>query len=381
MQPESHYSLVVECLKGIQSDHRQNASSFLKAYFQQNRNIGSRERRAITEDVYAVLRAWCGWQAVAPDLTPLQAVWHYAGRDLDLGPDALCVDLPKKGSLEPSLLKGRFGTGFWEKMSREAPWDLRVNPLIISRDRAWKQLLKTYPDMTITSWSPLGLRLPKQQAPQGHLKDMLAAGALEVQDEGSQLIGLLCDVGPDMRVWDACAGAGGKTLVLGAMMQNSGYLVASDVDVSRLQKAQARMQKAGLFRAQYQLWQHVKQTFDRVLVDGPCSGTGTWRRHPELAMRFKMPDTSKLPMLLKDASTRVKKGGWLIYATCSFLREENQDVVEVFLKDHPDFELSDMAPIWRRVLGIPYPATTPWLQLTPQDHYTDGFFIAIMQRK
>lgn len=373
MRPDSYYQAVIECVEAIRGNHQQTASSFLKSYFQNNRVFGSRDRRAITNDVYAVMRAWCGWQAKAPQLTLAQAVGHYFERKEDEW-----IDLPPEGSLEPSILQGRFSHDFWQAMGQEAPWDIRINPMMTSRDRAWKKLLRTYPEMTPTPWSPWGLRLKETQVPEGLLKEMLDSGALEVQDEGSQLIGLLCDAKPGMRVWDACAGAGGKTLVLGSTMENSGYLVASDRDLVRLQKAQTRMQKAGLHRVQYQAWPHVTQTFDRVLVDGPCSGTGTWRRHPELAMRFEMPDTSQLPSLLHEASKRVNKGGWLIYATCSTLSEENQDVIHAFLDNHHDFALEDLGPIWRRVLGIPYPGHNSWLQLTPLDHYTDGFFVAVM---
>lgn len=374
MPVSAHMQAVVECLEGVQRDDQSSASSFLKSYFQNHRAIGSRDRRAITDDVYAILRLWGGWQAVFPDLTPHQAVYHYMEQ-------TVLPPLSEKGSLEVAPLQGRFDSDFWKAMGEEAPFDLRINPLKTTRDKAWYRLLKQYSDMTLTPWSPLGLRLPKKQAPEGLLKQMLEDGSLEVQDEGSQLVGLLCDAQPHMRVWDACAGAGGKTLLLGACMNNTGCLVASDADLRRLMKAQPRLERAGLYRVQYQALQHVRQTFDRVLVDAPCSGTGTWRRHPELAMRFSMPDAARSIEALQNASEHVKQGGLLIYATCSILHEENEDVIQSFLTKNQHFLLEDIASVWHRVLCAPCPVTTPWLQLTPLDHYTDGFFVAVMRRQ
>lgn len=384
MQLSVRLHAVAECLAGLQEDSQSSASTFLKAYFQARRYIGSHDRRAITEDVYAIMRAWCGWKAIAPSLTPRQAVWHYAGRGnaLDISEDERdLVELPKNGSLEPATLQGRFTGDFWTAMAEPAPLDLRINPLKITRDQAWYRLLPHHPDITPTPWSPLGLRIPSKGTPTGLLKKMLANGILEVQDEGSQLIGLLCDAGPHTHVWDACAGAGGKTMVLGACMQNTGCLVASDGDLTRLMKAQPRLERAGLHRVQYQAWQHVHQMFDRVLVDAPCSGTGTWRRHPELAMRFTLPNTSQQFNILRDASKRVKQDGLLIYATCSILNEENEDIVQTFLDQHRHFQLEDIAPIWRGILETPCPVTTPWLHLSPLDHYSDGFFVAVMRCK
>jgi 16S rRNA (cytosine967-C5)-methyltransferase len=259
-------------------------------------------------------------------------------------------------------------------------------------------------------------------------------GLIEVQDEGSQLVALLADARPGMRVADFCAGAGGKTLAMAAQMKNKGKIVACDVLEGRIARAAVRFTRAGVHNVERRAltserdrW--VKRhagTFDRVLIDAPCTGTGTWRRNPDAKWKLKPSDLEELTDLqrniLDSAWRLVKPGGRLIYATCSLLQEENEAQIEAFLAAHPDFKLVPIADVWKEVLGrsaspdvIPAersesrdPCHAPaalndrmgsgsdrfaavrddskescdmaMLSLTPAQHGTDGFFAAVLQR-
>jgi 16S rRNA (cytosine967-C5)-methyltransferase len=217
-------------------------------------------------------------------------------------------------------------------------------------------------------------------------------GLLEVQDEGSQLAALLADARPGMRVVDFCAGAGGKTLALAAQMQNRGHLVACDISATRLERATQRLRRAGASIVQRQpLSSHrdkwVKRhvgSFDRVLVDAPCTGIGTWRRNPDAKWRLKPEDVTELAALQADilasAQRLVKPGGRLIYVTCSLLAEENELQVERFLGEHADFKLVPIARVWAETVGTASPAEGGMLRLTTARHHTDGFFVAILER-
>jgi 16S rRNA (cytosine967-C5)-methyltransferase len=221
-------------------------------------------------------------------------------------------------------------------------------------------------------------------------------GAIEIQDEGSQLVALMADARPGQEVVDFCAGAGGKTLAMAAAMNNKGRVIASDVLANRLNRAKERFRRAGVHNIQTHPitgetdpWiKRHKGRFDRVLVDAPCSGTGTWRRNPDQRWRSLGPGLADLiPLqgrLLQSASRLVKPGGRLIYATCSMLPAENEDHAEAFLSANPDFTLVPSADVWRTAVwpeGGPEVPTEPYLRLTPATHDTDGFFAALFERK
>jgi len=213
-----------------------------------------------------------------------------------------------------------------------------------------------------------------------------------VQDEGSQLVALLTDAQPGQAVMDFCAGAGGKTLALAAAMKNKGRLVACDTHAARSERAVQRLRRAGV----HNVTRHVlegegdkwlkrqKGTFDRVLVDAPCSGSGTWRRNPDA--KWRLTETGLLELvalqgkILTQASTLVKPGGRLVYATCSLLPEENERQVEAFLAANPDFSLIPITEAWSATVGTECPVPGPYLRLSPAAHNTDGFFVAVMQR-
>ncbi|MGH6929423.1 MAG: RsmB/NOP family class I SAM-dependent RNA methyltransferase, partial [Dongiaceae bacterium] len=237
---------------------------------------------------------------------------------------------------------------------------------------------------------PLGLRVDGR--PPLATLPSFNYGLGEVHDEGSQLAALLVDARPGLRVVDFCAGAGGKTLAMAAAMRNKGHIVACDVLRGRVDRAAVRLTRAGVHNVERRglsterdpwVKRHA-QSFDRVLVDAPCSGVGTWRRNPDAKWRFGKDDLAAVidlqHRILDSAARLVKPGGRLIYATCSLLPSENAGQVTAFLKDHPDFALRPIAEIWPETVGGASPTTGETLQLTPATHETDGFFVAVLER-
>jgi 16S rRNA (cytosine967-C5)-methyltransferase len=276
-------------------------------------------------------------------------------------------------------------------LNEPAALDLRANLLKADRDTAWMALKQENIEAAQTPLSPLGLRV-FERIPLGTL-ETFKSGLIEVQDEGSQLAALLADARPGMRVVDFCAGAGGKTLTLVAAMNNRGHLVACDVSAKRLERATERLRRAGAsivqrvhLSTERDKWvkKHVGG-FDRVFVDAPCTGTGTWRRNPDAKWRLKPKDLEELAALqaeiLDSAQRLVKGGGRLIYATCSLLREEDESQIEQFLETHPDFSLKPIGEVWREVFESEPPHRSHTLRLSPARDGTDGFFVAVMERK
>ena len=238
--------------------------------------------------------------------------------------------------------------------------------------------------------SPTGLRLVGR-----HTLTAVAAfkeGWFEVQDEGSQLVAHLADARPGMAVADVCAGAGGKTLALGAAMAGEGRLVALDVTSARLARAAQRFERAGLGsvetvpldRPDDDWLAQNAGAFDRVLIDAPCSGSGAWRRSPDARWHLtpaRLEDyRAAQRSALETGAELVKPGGRLVYATCSLLREENRDQADAFLERRPAFRSIPMTSVWENSLGGACPSDEATLQLTPAQHDTDGFFIAVFER-
>jgi 16S rRNA (cytosine967-C5)-methyltransferase len=221
-------------------------------------------------------------------------------------------------------------------------------------------------------------------------------GLIEIQDEGSQLVAALVDGRPGMQVMDYCAGAGGKTLAIAAGMNNKGRVVAMDVLETRLDRSAQRLRRAGAHNVERRAidgdnrkWlKRQAGAFDRVLVDAPCTGTGTWRRNPDGRWTLRPEDLAELvpkqAAILDAAQRLVKVGGGLVYATCSVLPAENERQVEAFLERHPDFAIVPVGDVWRDALGSEPPgdiASGPYLRLSPLRNGTDGFFAATLVRR
>ncbi len=430
MLPAARIAAAIELLSAIDNDARP-ADAVASHYFRTRRYIGAKDRRAISERVWGCLRRrarlrwWLAdqqledWprERVIADLVlterldlaaiaPLFPGEHKTPEKLTLedkkliealkGKDIFhhAMPLPVRGEF-PDWIEERLTGLFGEDLPREiallreeAPVDLRVNSLKTDRVSAQAALaaegLKSVP----TPLSPLGLRLPARVAltAQTLFKD----GLIEVQDEGSQLVALLTDAQPGQAVLDLCAGAGGKTLVLAATMQNKGRLIACDTHSGRSERATQRLRRAGVHNVTRRVldpegdkWlKRQNGTFDRVLVDAPCSGTGTWRRNPDAKWRLTEAGLANLVALqtriLDQAAPLVKAGGRLIYATCSLLPEENDRQIENFLARHPDFALLPIPDLWPTLIGGNCPSGGPMLHLTPARHDTDGFFAAVL---
>ena len=291
-------------------------------------------------------------------------------------------------------------------MMTEAPVDIRVNTLLANSTDVIQSLKEEGISVDKCSLVPNGLRLSKRY-PLSNTKGF-RQGWFEIQDEGSQIIANLVGAKPKHRVVDFCAGAGGKTLAIASYMNNKGRIIACDVSEHRLKRAGHRLKRANAFiverrtlsseRDKWVKRQSVSpltteksiesdkgKGFDRVLVDAPCSGTGTWRRNPDHKWRLSMNDIHELTTLqqsiLESSARLVKPGGRLIYATCSILYRENQQQIQTFLETFENFFLVPVPTVWKQENPNPCPVTTDTLQLTPSTHGTDGFFVAILERK
>ncbi|WP_342380992.1 RsmB/NOP family class I SAM-dependent RNA methyltransferase [Myxococcus stipitatus] len=278
-----------------------------------------------------------------------------------------------------------------EAMNERAPLTIRANLLKEDRDALAKRLAAEQVEVKPTPLSPMGLHLETRL--NVFSLTSFREGFVEIQDEGSQLLGMLVDA-PPTRVVDACAGAGGKTLQLAAQMKNRGDLHAMDIDERRLDDLKKRARRAGVHNVRAQLipaegaevdtaLEPLVGKADRVLVDAPCSGTGTFRRKPDARYRLTPEEleqhVARQKLLLERFSRMVKPGGRLIYGTCSVLREENEAVIEDFLSRHPEYTVRPVAELLGAELGEKV-GPGPFLRLAPHTHGTDGFFGAVLVR-
>ncbi len=302
------------------------------------------------------------------------------GEQLDF-PDWLAERLSARMNADDLLVLAR-------ALNSSAPLDLRVNTFKTTRDAVLAQLTAESMNLTPCLYSPIGLRLKNRPFLQKH--PLFLDGSIEVQDEGSQLLGYLLAPKRGEMVVDFCAGAGGKTLMLGAMMRSTGRLYAFDVAEKRLAKLKPRVARSGLSNVHPMLIANENDTrikrlagkVDKVLVDAPCSGLGTLRRNPDLKWR-QTPETveeltQKQAAILASAARLLKPGGRLVYATCSILEEENAAIVNAFLANHADFSRLPANKILADQ-GITLD-TGEDLLLSPSVHGTDGFFAAVLQR-
>jgi 16S rRNA (cytosine967-C5)-methyltransferase len=386
-------------------------------YFFQNERIGSNERALVAETVFGVLRHRLLLEhACAESATPrrmgLAYLFRFGGYNLREIEPVLKRDekewlatvknvktdelpLPVQAEL-PEWLVEKMRASYSDadiltiglSMQQGAPLDVRVNTLLAKREEVLQQLHDKNIEATATPWSPIGIRL-KEKIPLN--KDALfTEGKVEVQDEGSQLLGFLLAPKRNDMVVDFCAGAGGKTLMLSALMNSQGRLYAMDVSEKRLANLKPRLKRSGASNIQPMLISHendlkVKRLagkIDRVLVDAPCSGLGTLRRNPDLKFRQSPASlaelTQKQAAILASASRLLKKGGRLVYATCSILPEENQQIVQAFLAAHPDFILRPAGEVLQQQkIAL---EMGDYLELRPHLHETDGFFAAVLER-
>jgi 16S rRNA (cytosine967-C5)-methyltransferase len=277
-------------------------------------------------------------------------------------------------------------------MHESASLDLRVNTIKATRDEVMAQFAAEPAtgegNVSHTPYSPIGLRMPQRLNIGRHA--LFTEGKIEVQDEGSQLLTYLVTPKRGMMIADLCAGAGGKTLAVGAQMRNTGRLYAFDVSEKRLNNLGQRLKRSGLSNLHAQVianendlkLKRLNGKFDRVLVDAPCTGLGTLRRNPDLKWRQTPEDLAELTVkqanILERAAKLTKVGGRVIYSTCSLLREENEQIAEQFLAKHPEFKLLNAAEILSsQQITLD---TGDYLKLLPHLHQTDGFFAAVFEK-
>ena len=322
----------------------------------------------------------------------LKAIEQLEGQSLtqDEMPVSVRCECPDYAKEKLEFLYGDDFENQLKAMLDPAPLDLRVNTIKIDVDQAQNSLKKDGVETVHTPYSPYGLRTldkPYMSATKAFHK-----GFVEIQDEGSQLISYVCGVKPGMRVLDYCAGGGGKTLGLAAQMEGKGIIFATDNDSRRLEKGRRRYKKADVHNIEVRSledeknrkWlRRQKDAMDVVLVDAPCSSSGTWRRNPDLRWNQYGPSLDEIKKsqteILERVADKVKVGGRLVYATCSLFSEENEEQVEHFLSNHPEYQLLLIPQIWPE--GTPCPVQGEYLRLTPKDHQTDGFFTAVLERQ
>ncbi len=431
MTPAARLSAAIEVLEAIDAN-RSPAQSALKEWGMAHRFAGSGDRAAIAGLVFDTLRrrssgayvmdedtprgrllgalrlergldtdaiaALCNGERFAP--APLSEAERSAldTRTLDDAPPEIAGDYPEW--LDPHLAEA-FGDDRVKEaaaMASRAPLDLRVNTLRTKPEKALAAL--SHLGAQPTPWSPLGLRIvlgADARNPGVHAEEVFIKGGVEVQDEGSQLAALFTQAKPGEQVIDLCAGAGGKTLALAAMMQGKGRLIATDRDKRQLAPIHERLSRAGIHNADIRApkgaenpLSDIKATADLVVVDAPCTGTGTWRRNPDAKWRMR---PGALEVRLKDqvevlerAAALVKPGGRIAYITCSVLPQENGGQIAAFTARHEDFAVVPPAEVIGALgdraaaFGKAVRYSPQGLLMTPLRTGTDGFFVSILHK-
>ena len=428
MTPGARATAAIEVLTNILRHHRP-ALAALADWGRTHRFAGSSDRAAIGDIVLDVLRrknslAWrmdddspralvlaylrfCAGHGLA-EIERLGRERHGFGtlraqerqrlaspRPLSEAPPWVRGDYPRW--LHDSLLRA-FGTeeelvAAMRALATRAPLDIRANTLRTSRERLAEELRRHAP--APTPYSPWGLRFHEDE--RGRLPKLTSElafhrGEFEIQDEGSQIAALLCPVEAGATVLDYCAGGGGKTLALAARMRGRGRIYAYDAELARLSPIVERLRRAGVEDMVELIAPHERERLaplrgqmDMVLVDAPCSGSGTWRRKPDGKWRLREKTLAQRlrtqKQLLDEAAGHVRAGGFLVYVTCSVLPEENADQVQAFLQRNGHFAAEDWRQHAELLQQLPEAAAeSPFLQLHPQQHGTDGFFIAILRK-
>ena len=422
MHPKALLDACAELVRlALKFDHP--TDMIVSKFFRDNRGLGPRERATLSETVYAVLRKKLLFDHFAPSgsgskerrlailgffgprdflksaLTDAEKNWLDQCDKIDVANlmERHRHNLPE-WLVQP--LKEQLGDEFWplvQSLNQPAGFDLRVNALKDKRADVQKELAAAGVQSKPTPYSPLGLRV--QGKPDLSKLECFKRGAFEVQDEGSQLLALLLDAKRGEMVVDFCAGAGGKTLAIGAAMRSTGRLYAFDTSAHRLEALKPRLARSGLSNVHPAAIAHERDDrvkrlagkIDRVLVDSPCSGLGTLKRNPDLKWRQSLKSVEEMAKtqaaILQSAARLVKPGGRLVYATCSLLPQENEAIASAFSASSGDFTPLDVGKVLTqlKVEGAAMLCSggengQKYLRLWPHRHDTDGFFAAVWQR-
>jgi 16S rRNA (cytosine967-C5)-methyltransferase len=420
MTPAARVQACIQILSAIQAGHLPDRA--LHDWGKTHKFAGSGDRRALADTIYDILRhrAFLAW-AMQGDSHPraLVIAWAYhlkkiqkedlehlfsgekyaAGQLIDKERQALNTPLPRKRPFEAIYnmpawmeepLKRALGDDLDHELSllnERAPLDLRVNTLKVTLQEVIDAFDRQGIDVEKTAYAPSGLRMVSPVSLKGN--SLYEQGHIEVQDEGSQLASVLLNPVAGESVLDYCAGGGGKTLSLAALMENKGEIIASDLSEKRLQSIKSRAERAGvtIIRALNQARLHPeKKSFDRVLVDAPCSGSGTWRRNAGARWDLLPEDLDSFAktqrQILDQAAPFVKKGGRLGYVTCSLFQEENEQVVTAFLQAHPEFKAVSVKNVWQDLFpdGVIPPRVEETARFTTYHTGSDSFFVALFER-
>lgn len=421
MTPAARLAAAASILDSI-AQGRQPAEVVMKAWGTANRYAGSKDRRAIADRVYKVIRARArlSWimggreDGRALVIGSLHALDNLSLEEIEAlhsgdgyGPRPLSKQERARITAADGELPGWVAAGLpkfvvedfqkvfgddWQNQAHElmaprAPIDLRINSLKTTREDIEGELRAAELSPEYTPWSELGLRLAAEPPPNIQALEGFKTGAFEIQDEGSQIICALVDAKPRTTVVDYCAGGGGKTLGLAQSMQGQGRLVASDVVNKRLENIRPRLERAGVEAELVLIGQNgggledLNDAADLVLVDAPCSGSGTWRRHPEDAWRLTAEEVERLhglqTRIMSQAAKLVKVGGRIAYVTCSMLSRENEDSAAAFEAAHPNFK---PVPLTEDMHAVASLAKGHTLRMSPASTGTDGFFFALYER-
>lgn len=404
MKEASRIQAIIEILGDVLKDVLP-ADVILDKYFKERRYIGSKDRRQIANSVWKIIRNRMSYsEALGKNVTPrLLAAMCFAGADLELlfngeeyAPALLAKD--EKEALRtaenfenfddealyecPQWLLDKFDNKrLLEALNTTAPVDVRAN--LTSREEARNRLKKEGIFFAPTPFSPIGLRSEDRI----NLNNCMTYqdGEIEVMDEASQLIALLCRVKPHHKVIDYCAGAGGKSLAIGALMNNDGLIWAHDISQERLSRIKKRAERLDILNIK--TIKDVTDTdYTRFIIDAPCSGSGTWRRSPDAKYRLtpkRLEDICRTQAeILAFGAAHTKSGGRLIYITCSVFAEENERQIEAFLAQHPEFTPLNHRSLWKETLEMEfYPFDSEkWLKFSPLNTKTDGFFFCALQK-
>jgi len=432
MTPAARLSAAIELIETIDAQ-RVPAAKALKEWGTAHRYAGSGDRAAVSGLIWDVLRRRASSAWIMDDDTARARLLGMLRLERGLDTDAIAAlcdggrfapapltsgersalasrslagaPAPVAGDY-PEWLDGYLAQVFGDDrvaeaaaMASRAPLDLRVNSLKARRDKVLGSI--AHLGARPTPWSPIGLRIElgaDARNPGIHAEEEFIKGAIEVQDEGSQLVALMSAAKPGERVIDLCAGAGGKTLALAAMMQGKGRLIATDHDKRQLAPIYERLSRAGVHNADVRAPKggddplaDVRASADLVLIDAPCTGTGTWRRNPDAKWRIR---PGALEVRLKDqrevldrAAALVKPGGRIAYVTCSILAPENGEQILDFISRHPEFAvvppLQIATVLWEKTeafAGAALKSAEGWL-MTPRRTGTDGFFVSVLTRQ
>ncbi|MDP9044868.1 MAG: RsmB/NOP family class I SAM-dependent RNA methyltransferase [Pseudomonadota bacterium] len=419
MHPNALLELATELIHQV-LQFKHPADGVVSDFFRQHRALGTRERHTLAETTYAVLRerllyqhlaqsgkgemerrlavlAWQGNEGfLRAALSETEQLWLAQVGTVDRAtlPAKLRHNLPEWLA---ERLQADHGDDFWplvEAMNRPAGLDLRVNTFKAKREEVQAAFAAAGIDALPTPYSPLGLRIAGK--PALHKLDVFLRGDVEVQDEGSQLLALLTGAKRSEMVADFCAGAGGKTLALGAEMRNTGRLYAFDTSGHRLAALKPRLARSGLsnvypVQIAHERDERIKRLagkLDRVLVDAPCSGLGTLRRNPDLKWRQSPASVEELQVkqaaILASAARLLKPGGRLVYATCSLLEAENEHIADAFTAERSrDFQVVPARELLAKAhVGQPETLVRgDTLRLWPHRHATDGFFASVWEKR